>query len=40
MQLRVGVNTGDLIYDGGAFHGDGINIAARIQALSEHRTSR
>jgi adenylate cyclase len=35
MLLRVGVNVGDLIYDGEAFQGDGINIAARLESLAE-----
>ncbi len=35
MQLRVGVNAGDVLHDGGAVHGDGINVAARVQALAE-----
>jgi adenylate cyclase len=35
MQLRVGINASDLLHDGNAVHGDGINVAARIQALAE-----
>ncbi len=35
MQLRIGVDLGDVIEDGGAFYGDGVNVAARLQALAE-----
>jgi adenylate cyclase len=35
IQLRVGVNLGDVIIDGGDLHGDGINVAARLEALAE-----
>ena len=35
MRLRVGVHVGDVLQDAGAFHGDSINVAARIQALAE-----
>ncbi|MBC8356254.1 MAG: adenylate/guanylate cyclase domain-containing protein, partial [Planctomycetes bacterium] len=33
--FRIGVNLGDIIIDGDDIHGDGINIAARLEALSE-----
>jgi TolB-like protein/Tfp pilus assembly protein PilF len=33
--LRVGVNLCDVIVEGGDVYGDGVNIAARLQALSE-----
>jgi TolB-like protein len=33
--LRVGVNLGDVMVEGGDLYGDGINIAARLQALAE-----
>ena len=36
MQFRIGVNVGDVIVqDDGTLYGDGINVAARIQALAE-----
>src|SRR5215469_1601668 len=33
--FRVGVNLGDIIIDGDDIHGDGVNIAARLEALAE-----
>jgi TolB-like protein/Tfp pilus assembly protein PilF len=33
--LRIGVNLGDVIADGDDFYGDGVNIAARLEALAE-----
>ena len=33
--LRLGVNLGDVMVEGGDLYGDGINIAARLQALAE-----
>src|SRR5262245_41727816 len=33
--LRVGVNLGDVMVEGGDLYGDGVNIAARLQALAE-----
>ncbi len=33
--FRVGINLGDIIIDGDDIHGDGINIAARLESLSE-----
>jgi adenylate cyclase len=35
MTFRIGVNLGDVIEDEGRIYGDGVNIAARIQALAE-----
>jgi adenylate cyclase len=35
MQFRIGVNLGDVIDEDGRIYGDGVNIAARIEALSE-----
>lgn len=32
--LRIGVNLGDVIIEGGDFFGDGVNIAARIESLA------
>jgi adenylate cyclase len=33
--FRVGINLGDIIVDGGDIFGDGVNVAARLEALSE-----
>jgi adenylate cyclase len=33
--LRVGVNLGDVLVEGGDLYGDGVNIAARLEALAE-----
>lgn len=35
IDLRIGVNLGDVIVDGEDCHGDGVNIAARLQGLAE-----
>ncbi len=35
MEFRIGVNIGDVIHDGGTIHGDGVNIAARIESLAD-----
>jgi adenylate cyclase len=35
IQFRIGVNLGDIIIDEGDIHGDGVNIAARLEALAE-----
>jgi adenylate cyclase len=34
IQFRIGVNTGDVIEDRGDIYGDGVNVAARLEALS------
>jgi TolB-like protein len=34
--LRVGINLGDVIAEGSDLYGDGINVAARLEALAEH----
>src|SRR5215467_11032762 len=33
--FRVGINVGDIIIDGDDIHGDGVNIAARLEAMAE-----
>ncbi|MDH3738784.1 MAG: adenylate/guanylate cyclase domain-containing protein, partial [Alphaproteobacteria bacterium] len=33
--LRIGVNLGDIIIDGDDIHGDGVNIAARLQEIAD-----
>ncbi|MBY5533641.1 hypothetical protein HFO58_10750 [Rhizobium leguminosarum] len=35
MKFRIGLNLGDVIADGGNLYGDGVNIAARLEALAE-----
>ena len=35
MDFRIGINLGDVIDDGERLYGDGINIAARLQALAQ-----
>ena len=35
MRFRIGVNLGDVMVEGGNLFGDGINVAARLQALAE-----
>jgi adenylate cyclase len=35
LELRIGVNLGDVIVDGDDIFGDGVNIAARLEALAE-----
>ena len=35
IQFRIGVNLGDVIIDGDDIHGDGVNVAARLEALAE-----
>jgi TolB-like protein/Tfp pilus assembly protein PilF len=32
--LRIGINLGDIVVDGGDLYGDGVNIAARLQTLA------
>jgi class 3 adenylate cyclase/TolB-like protein/Tfp pilus assembly protein PilF len=32
--LRIGVHTGDIVHDGEGVYGDGVNVAARIEALA------
>jgi adenylate cyclase len=35
IQLRIGINLGDVIVEGDDIYGDGVNIAARLEALAE-----
>jgi TolB-like protein/class 3 adenylate cyclase/Tfp pilus assembly protein PilF len=35
MQFRIGVHLGDVVVDGERLYGDGVNIAARLEALAE-----
>jgi adenylate cyclase len=35
MEFRIGINLGDVIEEGERIYGDGVNVAARIEALSE-----
>ena len=35
LKFRIGINVGDITDDGGDVHGEGVNIAARLEALAE-----
>jgi adenylate cyclase len=35
MEFRIGVNLGDVIYDNDRIFGDGVNVAARLEAIAE-----
>ena len=35
MQFRIGINIGDVIHDEGRLYGDGVNVAARLEAVAE-----
>jgi len=35
IEFRIGINVGDIILDGDDIYGDGVNVAARLQALAE-----
>jgi TolB-like protein/class 3 adenylate cyclase len=35
IEFRMGINLGDIIKDGRDIHGDGVNVAARLEALAE-----
>jgi adenylate cyclase len=36
MALRIGINLGDIVIEGGDIFGDGVNIAARLEPLAPH----
>jgi adenylate cyclase len=38
IQFRIGINLGDVIVDGDDIHGDGVNVAARLEAMAEPGT--
>jgi len=35
LKFRVGINLGDVVIDGDDIHGDGVNVAARLEAMAE-----
>ena len=35
MDFRIGINLGDVIIEGDDIHGDGVNVAARLEALAD-----
>ena len=35
IQFRIGINSGDVIVEEGDIHGDGVNIAARLEGIAE-----
>src|SRR5882724_4372086 len=35
MEFRIGVNLGDVMVEGDQIHGDGVNVAARLESLAE-----
>jgi class 3 adenylate cyclase len=35
MKLRIGINQGDVVYDDKRLYGDGVNVAARLEAIAE-----
>jgi hypothetical protein len=35
METRIGINIGDVLHEDGALYGDGVNVAARLEALAD-----
>ena len=35
IELRIGINLGDVVIDGDDIHGDGVNVAARLEGMAE-----
>ena len=35
IEFRIGINVGDIVVEGGDIYGDGVNVAARLEALAE-----
>src|SRR5215469_8080932 len=35
IELRIGINVGDIVVEDGDIYGDGVNVAARLEALAE-----
>jgi adenylate cyclase len=35
IEFRMGINVGDVVIDDDDIHGDGVNVAARLEALCE-----
>ncbi len=35
IEFRIGINLGDVIVEGGDIHGDGVNVAARLEGIAE-----
>ena len=35
LRLRIGIHSGDVVFEGEEIHGDGVNVAARIRPLAE-----
>ena len=35
IELRVGINLGDVVVEGGDLFGDGVNVAARLQEVAD-----
>jgi adenylate cyclase len=35
MELRIGINVGDIVAEDGDIFGDGVNVAARLEGLAE-----
>ena len=40
IRLRIGVNLGDIIVEGSDIYGDGVNVAARLEALADQAWDR